>query len=87
MTRGRTLSLLGTVDVSLDSDVINVSVEHLGLRNTGTIRPSQLGARVVFANTCTCRMPGCAHLAAGALAALDRFRRCAAPCRRISSAH
>ncbi len=73
LTRGRTLLLLGTVEVTLEPDAIAVSVEHLGLTNRGTIRPSQPGNRVVFANACTCRMPGCAHLAAGALAALDRY--------------
>ena len=65
--------LLGTVEVTLESDAIAVSVEHLGLTNTGSIRPSQAGARVAFANACSCRLPGCAHLAAGALAALDRY--------------
>ena len=37
------------------------------------ITPSLLGRRVVFDHHCTCRIPGCAHLAAAAFAALDRF--------------
>ena len=73
LTRGRSLGLLGVVDVSLTDDSINVAVEHLGLRYTGSITPSALGNRVIFANKCTCGQKACAHLAAGAFAALDRF--------------
>jgi superfamily II DNA or RNA helicase len=40
---------------------------------TVSITPSLLGRRVVFDSRCTCRVPGCAHLAAAAFAALDRF--------------
>ncbi len=73
LTRGRSLVLLGSVEVSLGEDAIAVTVEHLGQRQTASIVPSAMGHRVVFLNKCSCGQPGCAHLAAGALAALDRF--------------
>jgi superfamily II DNA or RNA helicase len=73
MTRGRSLVLLGHVDVKLTPDCLAVSVEHLGERFTGSIIPSPFANRVVFNNRCSCGQMACAHLAAGALAALDRF--------------
>ena len=73
LTKGRTLILLGTVDVTLQDPVIAVAVEHLGLRHTAVIAPSLLRNRVAFTNRCSCGQSACAHLAAGALAALDRF--------------
>ena len=72
LTRGRSLVLLGTVEVALQEASIEVVVEHLGLRHIATIRTSPLGQRVVFANWCSCSQSSCAHMAAGALAALDR---------------
>ena len=73
LTRGRSMGLLGSVVVTLGESSIAVVVETLGQRFSGTITPSTLGHRVVFSNTCSCGHAGCAHLAAGALAALDRF--------------
>ncbi len=73
LTRGRTLLLLGSVAVSLENERIAVVVDHLGQRQHGSLRPAPRGARVAFDCTCTCGTPNCAHLAAGALAALDRF--------------
>src|SRR6185295_9908053 len=73
LTRGRSLILLGTVDVRLEDSSISVVVEHLGLRHTATIIPSSLGRRVVFLNKCSCGHSNCAHLAAGSLAALERY--------------
>ena len=73
LTRGRSLVLLGTVEVALQDPSIAVTVEHLGLRHTASITPSALGHRVVFANKCSCGQSACAHMAAGALAALDRY--------------
>jgi hypothetical protein len=73
LTKGRTLILLGAVEVSLQDSSVAVSVEHLDKHFTGSITPSLLGRRVVFLNKCSCGQSGCAHLAAGALAALDRF--------------
>ncbi len=73
ITRGRSIVLLGTVDVVLEDSAISVAVEHLGQRYTGRLVPSQLGQRVSFANSCSCGQTNCPHLAAGALAALDRY--------------
>lgn len=73
LTRGRTLILLGAVEVTLQDPSINVVVEHLGLHHTASIRPSLLGQRVTFLNRCSCGQSACAHLAAGALFALDRY--------------
>ncbi len=73
LTRGRSLALLGAVEVTLEDASISVVVEHLGLRHTASITPSSLGHRVVFLNKCSCGHSACAHMAAGALAALDRF--------------
>jgi len=73
LTRGRSLALLGAVKVTLNEESIGVSVESAGQHFTGTIIPQSMGHRVVFNNTCSCGQSGCAHLAAGALAALDRF--------------
>jgi superfamily II DNA or RNA helicase len=73
LTKGRTLILLGTVEVTLQDPSIDVVVEHLGLRHTASITPSSLGHRVVFLNKCSCGQAACAHLAAGSLAALDRY--------------
>ena len=73
LTKGRTLVLLGTVEVTLQDPSIAVAVEHLGLRHTANITPSSIGRRVVFLNTCSCGQSTCVHLAAGSLAALDRY--------------
>ncbi len=73
LTRGRSMVLLGAVEVTLEDASIGVVVETQGQRYTGTIVPETLGHRVVFSNRCSCGQAGCAHLAAGALAALDRF--------------
>ncbi len=73
MTRGRSLQLQQAVEVSLDGDTITGAVNDRGVRRTATITPSQHGRRVAFELRCTCRAPACPHLAATALAALDRF--------------
>ena len=73
LTKGRTLVLIGTVETTVQDSSINVVVEHLGLRHTASITPSSLGRRVVFLNKCSCGQSACAHLAAGSLAALDRY--------------
>jgi superfamily II DNA or RNA helicase len=73
LTKGRTLLLLGTVEVTLHDPSIAVMVEHLGLRHTASITSSLRGRRVVFLNKCSCGQSACAHLAAGSLAALDRY--------------
>ena len=73
ITRGRSLGLAGRVEVQLEGDTITAIVQDSGVEQNVRITPSLLGRRVVFDHHCTCRIPGCAHLAAAALAALDRF--------------
>jgi superfamily II DNA or RNA helicase len=73
LTRGRTLGLAGGVDIQLEGDTIAGTVQDRAFTYTISITPSLLGRRVVFDHRCTCRLPGCAHLAAAAFAALDRF--------------
>src|SRR3954471_5099857 len=73
LTKGRSLILLGAVEVSLAGPTITAVVEHVGSRRTATITPSPLGRRVVFVSQCSCGQSACLHLAAASLAALDRF--------------
>jgi superfamily II DNA or RNA helicase len=73
LTRGRSLVLIGAVEVSMEGDTINGIVEDKGVKRTATLTPALMGKRVVFANRCTCRLVNCPHLAATAFAALDRF--------------
>ncbi len=73
LTRGRSLVLLGAVEVALDDTAITATVDHAGLKRQTTTVSSRMGHRVVFENTCTCGQPNCIHLAAAGLAALDRF--------------
>ncbi len=73
LTQGRTLVLLGIVDVMLQDHSIAVTVEHLGVRHAASITPSPLRRRTTLLGRCSCGRSACAHLAAGALAALDRY--------------
>jgi hypothetical protein len=73
LRRGRSLILLETVTVSLKDASIAVVVDHLGVRYTASVTPSPRGSRVGFLNRCSCGQSACSHVAAGALAALDRF--------------
>jgi len=73
LTRGRTMVLLGAVQVKLSGDVITAAVDDRGVRRTATLMPVLRARRVVFDSRCTCRHPHCAHLAAAAWAALDRY--------------
>jgi superfamily II DNA or RNA helicase len=73
LTRGRTLVLSGVVEVRLDGDTIAGVVQDAAGGHTVRITPSPLGRRVVFDSRCSCGASGCAHLAAAAFAALDRF--------------
>jgi superfamily II DNA or RNA helicase len=73
LTRGRTLGLAGGVEIQLDGDTVSGVVQDQAFVYTISITPSMLGRRVVFDSRCTCRVAGCAHLAAAAFAALDRF--------------
>jgi hypothetical protein len=73
LTRGRSLGLAGGVEVRLDGDTINATVQERAASYSVRITPSLLGRRVVFDHRCSCGLNGCAHLAAAAFAALDRF--------------
>jgi superfamily II DNA or RNA helicase len=73
LTRGRGLGLAGGVDVQLDADTITGVVHDGAFSYNVRITPALLGRRVVFDHHCTCRVTGCAHLAAAAFATLDRF--------------
>jgi superfamily II DNA or RNA helicase len=73
LTRGRGLGLAGAVDVQLDGNTITAVVLDRATPFDVRITPALLGRRVVFDHHCSCRVSGCAHLAATAFAALDRF--------------
>ena len=73
LTRGRSLVLIGAVEVALTGDVISAVVEDGGSRRTATITPASLGRRVMFDGRCSCGTASCTHLAAALLASLDRF--------------
>ena len=73
LTRGRTLGLAGGVEVALEGETITGTVRDRTGEHRIRITPAQLGRRVMFDNHCSCGFTGCAHLAAAAFAALDRF--------------
>ncbi len=73
LTRGRSLVLLGAVDVAVDETAITATVDHAGFQRRTSMAPSKMGNRVIFDSTCNCGQSGCVHLAATGLAALDRF--------------
>ncbi len=73
LTRGRSLVLLGAVEVAMAGEAITAAVADRGTRRTATLTPTARGNSVGFGTRCTCREPACAHLAAAGLAALDRF--------------
>ncbi len=72
LTRGRSLVLIGAVEVTVADDAITGVVED-GARRTVTVTVGARGGRAVFDSRCSCRTPACTHLAATLLAALDRF--------------
>ncbi|NPD66586.1 DEAD/DEAH box helicase [Lichenicola cladoniae] len=73
LRRGRSLILLGSVTATLEDGSISVAVDHLEARHTATVAPSPRGDKVVFPSRCSCGQSACLHIAAGALAALDRY--------------
>jgi len=73
LTRGRSLVLLGAVEVGLSGDIITGMVDDRGVRRTATMQPHEQGQHVGFDARCTCQMPACAHLAGTAFAALGRY--------------
>lgn len=73
LTRGRSLGLAGAVAVQLDGDTVSAVVQERSAPFRVSMTPSRLGRRVVFDHRCSCGIRACAHLAAAAFAALDRF--------------
>jgi len=73
LTRGRGLGLAGGVEVQLEGDTITGVVQERNAIHSVGVTPALLGRRVVFDHRCSCGISGCAHLAAVAFAALDRF--------------
>ena len=73
LTRGRSLVLIGAIEVGLSGDVITGNVDDRGVPRTATLEPQEQGHRIAFNARCTCRAPGCAHLAGTAFAALERY--------------
>lgn len=73
LTRGRSLVLLGAVQVRASEDSITAAVEERGVKRTATLVPAVRAHRVVFDSHCTCQIRACVHLAATAFAALDRY--------------
>ena len=73
LTSARRLLLGGAVAVELDGEAIAAVVRDAAGVHTGRITPSPAGRRVAFATRCSCGAAACPHLAAAALAALDRF--------------
>jgi len=71
ITRSR--GLCGGVEVQFDGDTITATVQDQSIPCNVRITPSLLGRRVVFDQQCSCGSAGCAHLAAAAFAALERF--------------
>ena len=73
LTRGRSLVLIGAIEVGMTGDTITGLVDDQGVRRTATMQPQEQGQRVVFNARCTCRAPGCVHVAGTAFAALERY--------------
>jgi superfamily II DNA or RNA helicase len=73
LTQGRGLGLAGGVEVALGGDTVTGVVQERGVAHQVRFTPALLGRRVVFDHACSCGIRGCAHLAAAAFAALDRF--------------
>ena len=73
LTKGRSLVLLGAVEVAMSGPEITGVVEHAGFERRTSVTPSLMGRRVMFVSQCSCGQPVCLHLAASCLAALDRF--------------
>ncbi len=73
ITRARSILLLGSVEVELEGDSMTGSIEHLGMHQAAKLTPKLEDGAITFVGQCTCRQPGCAHRAALAIAALERF--------------
>ncbi len=84
LSRARALVLLQAVSVTLEGDVLAARVDQGGVRRGVKLLPrkaGKAGPRVPAGSTaetlgsarCSCQHPGCVHIAATLLAALERF--------------
>jgi superfamily II DNA or RNA helicase len=74
LRRGRTLNFLEAVQVTLDGDTINGIVDDKGEIRAVSITPAKIVRRISFAERhCDCGQVKCAHMAATAIAAMQRF--------------
>ena len=73
LRRGRSIILLGQVDVDIDGNSLSGTVDHLGMHQAVKLTPGKDGKTITFTGTCTCRQPGCAHRAAIAIKGLEKF--------------
>ncbi len=74
LRRGRTLTFLEAVHVSLDGDTISGTVDDKGTIHQVSITPELMGRRISFAERqCDCGQLRCAHMTATAIAAMQRF--------------
>jgi hypothetical protein len=72
LKRGRTLVLADAVALRPEPAGIGAIVTDFGVSREVKVVPAQFGPRIVFTNSCSCTRPACAHMAAAALAMLDR---------------
>jgi hypothetical protein len=73
LRRGRSIILLGHVDVALEGKMITGSVDYQGTHHAASLTPAMENGEVAFASRCTCRKPGCEHRVAIGLMALEKF--------------
>ncbi|NYZ11858.1 DEAD/DEAH box helicase [Azospirillum sp. RWY-5-1] len=73
LRRGRDLVLAGAVRIARGPGRVEARVTDLGRELAVMVAPVSRGRRVAFDRTCGCGRPGCAHMAAAALAALDAW--------------
>jgi superfamily II DNA or RNA helicase len=74
LRRGRTLTFLEAVQVSLDRDTISGTVDDKGTIHQVSMTPELMGRRISFAERqCDCGQLRCAHMTATAIAAMQRF--------------
>ncbi len=73
MRRGRSIILLGHVEVTLEGKMITGSVDYQGTHHAASLTPAVENGEVAFSSRCTCRQPGCAHRVAIGLMALEKF--------------
>jgi hypothetical protein len=74
LRRAQSLIMMGMAEVTLEGETISGTVEDKNTRRITSITPAKVGSRITFAERdCSCGERGCPHLAATALAALNRY--------------